>query len=629
VSVLLDALKKAAEEKKKVDSLTTADEQEYQADVPTSNFTLTGEAARADGSFTDKVEALPSSDDFNESMDSSNVVTSESMDSESESTLPTFSLKTEFTDTTEQNAVQELAIAHEEITSQLDSSDSTSLKLEEPVDNDYELSSLIDSLDIDESDIKGDLTLNSSSPLTLDNGLQLEQQVQPSFEPISTEDISVDSLDEKQSKAVDSDFSWSMDELPAYQSSEKPTQNPQVFSSENAQNPILLNGGSSAPVSPLKKKYATSSRLIVSLFVILLFIGIGFYGMVYYQEQNDDLEYSMRKYNLTQMRFEPSSTKQASNYDVTNSSEDENTNVTVAQSSILTLRVESAHSNNSTNSPDSNVDVSNQVPIQDNHPKVVQTSVVKKTTTSPVNNRTEHATSDKLYQSLQNNKVSTQPVTKPPVKQSLKSKSSGVNDPIIVMSTAKSHNTKAYEAYSAGDFNKASALFQQAIKSESSNKTALIGLGGVAVAMGDLYKAVSFYQQVLNIEPTNLHAYEAIANLSGRVPLNKDWESELLVMSNKYPKSAVMQYALGNVYAKEKDWLAAQQRYFNAYALDSANPDYMVNLAVSFDHLGKYVLADQYYTQALGYSAKNSVSFDREEVKNRLISVRQFIVKGQ
>jgi Flp pilus assembly protein TadD len=82
---------------------------------------------------------------------------------------------------------------------------------------------------------------------------------------------------------------------------------------------------------------------------------------------------------------------------------------------------------------------------------------------------------------------------------------------------------------------------------------------------------------------------------------------------------------LGNLYASNNDWLAAQEYYFNAYALDMNNPDFTANLAISLDRLGKYPLAGQYYTQTLALAGATQVSFNVSDIKNRLISIRQFM----
>ncbi|MEE9161157.1 MAG: tetratricopeptide repeat protein, partial [Gammaproteobacteria bacterium] len=70
-------------------------------------------------------------------------------------------------------------------------------------------------------------------------------------------------------------------------------------------------------------------------------------------------------------------------------------------------------------------------------------------------------------------------------------------------------------------------------------------------------------------------------------------------------------------------WPQAQQSFFNAYKLETSNPDYAFNLAVSLDHIGQQQSAIDYYNVALKL-ADNSItgfatgSFDRAIVISRL-----------
>jgi len=201
--------------------------------------------------------------------------------------------------------------------------------------------------------------------------------------------------------------------------------------------------------------------------------------------------------------------------------------------------------------------------------------------------------------------------------------------PVVKINKTKSLLADAYDAYRVGNYGKAAVHFQNALNSDSKNIHAYLGLGAIDVINKNYSSAVRSYEKVLSLEPNNLNALEAIANLSGLVPLNEEWERQLFTMAEIYPKSAVLQNACGNSFARKNDWLAAQQNYFNAHANMPQNPDYMVNLAVSYDHIGEYKLASQYYTQAMAYVGKTKVSFDTNQVKARLVSIRQLAMKGR
>jgi len=71
------------------------------------------------------------------------------------------------------------------------------------------------------------------------------------------------------------------------------------------------------------------------------------------------------------------------------------------------------------------------------------------------------------------------------------------------------------------------------------------------------------------------------------------------------PDDANLQAALGDIYANQNQWSAAQRAYFDAYRL-SQSAENAFNLAVSLDQIGKPVLALPYYREALQKAAPSS-----------------------
>jgi uncharacterized protein HemY len=84
------------------------------------------------------------------------------------------------------------------------------------------------------------------------------------------------------------------------------------------------------------------------------------------------------------------------------------------------------------------------------------------------------------------------------------------------------------------------------------------------------------------------------------------------------PESAPLNFALGNLYAKQARWNEAQQVYFNAVAGDTENPDYLFNLAVSLDQMRQPKLAAQHYRLALDAAERRPAAFDRERLLKRM-----------
>ena len=614
MSVLLDALKKAAEDKKNASESATGSETDLSISLSDSlaKPDLDLKLAVTDDGYS-KTDTIEDTDSQNSILSTGN---DELAVSEQEE-LPTFSLKQ----------------TSEVLSDDVDNSETDfqiKLQPEEPLEatsestsSDNDLASLINSLDIEDGETVNKVGLEreeSRSPNML-SGLSLEQQVQTDSKQVN-QSSTVNSEDQKSSD----DFNWSMDDLPGYDTSNQVDEEKLQQTNSLSLNPILINGENTPP--KINKKYATSTRIIVSLVVVLLFIGIGFYGMLYYQEQNEDLEFSMRKYNLSKMQFtQPKPTSEANKVQQEIFEETSALNIMTDKVISLGSTIKDAVNNQlgeDSKKLDPLQDSPGQVAITSSAPvsseQLSAKSVAAKTvpSTSNTKSKTDQNIADlgKKYYS-----------TKQPSTKVVKSAAS-LNSALVTITTARSSISKAYLAYESGDFKKANEMFKDALEKEPKNINALLGLGGIAIAQGNNYSALGYYQKVLDISPNNIYAFESIANLSGKMTLNKAWENELFEMSLKYPNSAVLQYAKGNVFAKKIDWLAAQESYFNAYALDSVNPDYMVNLAVSYDHLGKYELAAQYYTQALGFASSSNAGFDKKHVRDRLVSLRQFISQG-
>jgi Flp pilus assembly protein TadD len=75
------------------------------------------------------------------------------------------------------------------------------------------------------------------------------------------------------------------------------------------------------------------------------------------------------------------------------------------------------------------------------------------------------------------------------------------------------------------------------------------------------------------------------------------------------------------MYAAQQRWGEAQSAYFDAYRLETDNPDYAYNLAVSLDQLGKGGAAADYYRLALELAANNGAVFDQPSVRDRLLKL--------
>jgi len=159
--------------------------------------------------------------------------------------------------------------------------------------------------------------------------------------------------------------------------------------------------------------------------------------------------------------------------------------------------------------------------------------------------------------------------------------------------------------------------YEQALRSDPNNLDALLALGAIAQRQGRPADAERYQQRALEADPRDAGAQAAALGGSGGGDLMAT-ESRLKSLLAAQPESAQLNFALGNLYARQTRWNEAQQLYFNAVAGDTDNPDYLFNLAVSLDQLRQPKLAAQHYRLALEAAERRPAAFERERVNKRL-----------
>jgi tetratricopeptide (TPR) repeat protein len=176
---------------------------------------------------------------------------------------------------------------------------------------------------------------------------------------------------------------------------------------------------------------------------------------------------------------------------------------------------------------------------------------------------------------------------------------------------------QAYETLQSGDTAHAKELYEKVLQSDPRNMDALLGLGSIALNDGRMDDASRYYQQVLELEPRNPYAQAGLISIIGSADLQAS-ESRLKQLIARDP-SAFLYFSLGNLYAEQAQWPSAQQAYFQAFQMQSDNPDYAFNLAVGLEHLGQSRPALDYYRKALDLSFKKGhANFDQSLVIQRV-----------
>ncbi len=180
---------------------------------------------------------------------------------------------------------------------------------------------------------------------------------------------------------------------------------------------------------------------------------------------------------------------------------------------------------------------------------------------------------------------------------------------------------QAYEAWQANKLDDAQSGYEEVLRSDARNPDALLGLAAIAIRRSQFERAQDLYLRVLESDPSDATAQAALINLRGQNDTGSS-ESRLKILLASQPDSAVLHFALGNLYARQGRWREAQQAYFQAYAADPDNADYIFNVAVSLDHLRQSKLAAQYYRMALSAAATRHGTFDPQAAEQRILELQ-------
>lgn len=176
---------------------------------------------------------------------------------------------------------------------------------------------------------------------------------------------------------------------------------------------------------------------------------------------------------------------------------------------------------------------------------------------------------------------------------------------------------QAYAALQSGKLDTARQYYSDAARNEPRNVNALLGLAAVAMQEGRTEDASRIYFDVLDLEPRNTYAQAGLIALMGRAdPVAS--EARLKQLIDRTP-AASLHFTLGNLYADQSRWSEAQHAYFQAYQMESANPDYAYNLAVGLEHVGQPKLAANYYQRAVDQArVKGRAGFNPAQAQDRL-----------
>lgn len=176
---------------------------------------------------------------------------------------------------------------------------------------------------------------------------------------------------------------------------------------------------------------------------------------------------------------------------------------------------------------------------------------------------------------------------------------------------------EGYRLLQAGNLAAAKAAYAEVLRSDPRNADAWHGIAAIALRQGKADEAEAAYLRILEANPADAAAQAALVGLNGQGDpvAGESRMKSLLAAQGDLP---VVNFALGNLYARQQRWNEAQQAYFKAMTADAGNPDYLFNLAVSLDQLHQPKLATQYYGQAVAAAESRPAAFDRALAARRL-----------
>lgn len=175
----------------------------------------------------------------------------------------------------------------------------------------------------------------------------------------------------------------------------------------------------------------------------------------------------------------------------------------------------------------------------------------------------------------------------------------------------------AYQAFQQNRLDAAQESYQKIMLAEPNNTEALLGLAAIADKQKQPDKAAQYYLQVLRLDPKNAIAQAGLLGIVGHNDPQAS-EARLKQLLAREP-SAFVYFTLGNMYAEQSQWPAAQAAYFQAFHLQPDNADYAFNLAIGLEHLNQPKLALKFYQQALQLAKdQGHANFELSLAQNRI-----------
>lgn len=178
----------------------------------------------------------------------------------------------------------------------------------------------------------------------------------------------------------------------------------------------------------------------------------------------------------------------------------------------------------------------------------------------------------------------------------------------------------AYRAYQAGDLAVARTRYTEVLQAHPDNRDALLGLAACAVKTGDDEAATALYSRLVRVNPQDTLSRAALIGLQ-RKQGDRQEEAAIREFLVDQPDNPFLYFTLGKLQASQLRWPEAKQAFLEAHRIDSANPVYVLNLAISLDRMGQGKAARDYYLSAVELAERNAAGLDMGPVIKRINSL--------
>jgi tetratricopeptide (TPR) repeat protein len=179
----------------------------------------------------------------------------------------------------------------------------------------------------------------------------------------------------------------------------------------------------------------------------------------------------------------------------------------------------------------------------------------------------------------------------------------------------------AYAAYQRGDNNAALEKYNLVLTDDPQNRNALLARAAINVQSDNSANAIKDYQTLLIANPKDSLAMSSLISVASISPSKS--ESLLKGMIKDEPSSPHLNFTLANIYGAQNRWQEAQNLYFKALENNPDDPNYAYNLAVSLEHIAKPKVAIVYYQLALVNFNNGRATFNKAIVDKRVEILKQ------